>query len=112
MLGFRHIFKPQNVGSNYKKNDMKFNIGDIVKHYKDSNYSYVILATKKQSLNNSFLENSSGKYNIARIEEIAKCNLEVSLGTDYAISKINNFKEGIAILDEKILYVFENDISI
>ena len=42
-------------------------IGDIVKHYKDSNYSYVILATKKQSLNNSFLENSSGKYNIARI---------------------------------------------
>lgn len=91
---------------------MKFSIGDIVKYYKDSNNSYVILATKKQSLNTSFLKNSNGKYNISRIEEIAKYNLEVSLGTDYAISKINDFKDGIALLDERIIYVFENDIFI
>lgn len=91
---------------------MKFSIGDIVKYYKDSNNSYVILATKKQSLNTSFLKNSKGKYNISRIEEIAKYNLEVSLGTDYAISKINDFKDGIALLDERIIYVFENDIFI
>lgn len=91
---------------------MKYSIGNIVKYYKDSNDSYIILATKIQSLNSDFLEKSEGKYTISRIEEIAKHNLEVLPGTDYAISKIINFNNGIAFLDEKINYVFENDIFI
>lgn len=90
---------------------MKYNISEIVKYYKDSDNTYIILATKEQPLNIEYLKSIKGIIKIDRLEEFAKANIKVSNGFDYIIMTLRSIKDGSAIIDTDSINVFENDIE-
>ena len=89
---------------------MKFEIGDIVKYYIDDNNSYIVLATKEQSLNVDFINSKKGVYQIENINKLAKLSINVSKGFAYTISKIISFKDFKSVLSNELINVFENYI--
>lgn len=89
---------------------MKFEIGDIVRYYKDNDNSYLVLASEEKSLNVDYINSKKGIYNIHNINELAKLTINVSKGFAYTISKIISSKEFKSVLDVELINVFENDI--
>ncbi len=90
---------------------MKFNIGDIVKYYKNSE-NYLVLATKKQPLNNIFLNTTDKILKIHRIEEFANSEIIVREGFAYKLAKISSYENEFIEIEQKFVDAFENDIEI
>lgn len=90
---------------------MKFNIGDIVKYYKNSE-DYLVLATKKQPLNIFFLNTTDKILKIHRIEEFANSEIIVSKGFTYKLAKISSSENGFIVIEQKFVDAFENDIEL
>lgn len=90
---------------------MKYNIGDLVKYYRDTENTYIVVATKEQPLTIEYLRKDNGKFNIDRFEDFAKAGIRVSNGFDYKILKLLIYQDGIAITDDELIDVFEGDLD-
>lgn len=90
---------------------MKYNIGDLVKYYRDTENTYIVMATKEQPLTIEYLRKDKGKFNIDRFEDFAKAGIRVSNGFDYKISKLLTYQDGIAITDDELINVIEDEIG-
>ena len=94
---------------------MELEIGTIVRRISDRNKlnRYIILATKKQKLDNEFLASKSGEFHINNFEKIAENKLEVTGGFDYLICLQDEyFTNGKSNLTGNFILVTEEEIFI